>query len=62
MAYAVEVENNQGAFEQVELIAEGQEATISMAVLTTHPFYLNVGDRLRVRVKAENAKGFGTDS
>jgi hypothetical protein len=33
-----------------------------MATLATHPYYLNVDDRIKVRVRAENSRGFGPNS
>jgi hypothetical protein len=62
IGYSIEVKNLIGDFQQVQMISEGQEALISMSTLTDHPFYLDVGDRIIVKVKAENERGFGIDS
>jgi hypothetical protein len=54
LGYTIQVENLGGVFQQVKIITEGQEALISMSTLIDHPFYLDVGDRIIVKVIAKN--------
>jgi hypothetical protein len=65
--YIVKIQNNQASFVELEefyfLETDGSiESVIQMETLTRAPFFLSVGDLVKVQVSAENEKGISLPS